>query len=179
MCEFPVHLGDPAECCSDLSESEKDNPLLLEAAVSDNAKYPVRMIPLIWYMDPILYFQKTESAQCSIHPVFNIIPFRAEFKFKKQSLNEKFVNILLLKVGGWKNVFHGYGRKPDILCRKVSNTGRARRNGSDTGRHVTTAEMRNWRRGWELNPHDTVLQTAPLAIRAPRLRLPEIYLRFQ
>ena len=28
---------------------------------------------------------------------------------------------------------------------------------------------KKWRRGWELNPHDTVLQTAPLAIRAPRL----------
>ena len=30
---------------------------------------------------------------------------------------------------------------------------------------------KKWRRGWELNPHDTVLQTAPLAIRAPRLGL--------
>ena len=32
-------------------------------------------------------------------------------------------------------------------------------------------EGKKWRRGWELNPHDTVLQTAPLAIRAPRLEL--------
>lgn len=130
ICEFPVHLGDPAECFSDLSESEKDNLLLLEAAVSDNAKYPVRMIPLIWYRTQSCISRKTESAQRSIHPVFNIIPFRAEFKFKKQSLNEKFINILLLKVRGWKNVFRGCGRKPDIPCRKVSNTGRARRNGS-------------------------------------------------
>lgn len=37
---------------------------------------------------------------------------------------------------------------------------------------------KKWRRGWELNPHDTVLQTAPLAIRAPRLGLRVIYLCF-
>ena len=29
----------------------------------------------------------------------------------------------------------------------------------------------NWRRGWELNPLHTVLQTAPLAVRAPRRRI--------
>ena len=37
---------------------------------------------------------------------------------------------------------------------------------------------KKWRRGWELNPHDTVLQTAPLAIRAPRLDYLVIYSPF-
>ena len=31
--------------------------------------------------------------------------------------------------------------------------------------------IKKWRRGWESNPHDTVLQTAPLTFRAPRLEI--------